>query len=66
MAKEKGQKDKRRSTKHTYKTDDRVTRTSLITGVNYLMTVAYYNTGIRNGIEHNLNLYLNNLWVVTV
>jgi hypothetical protein len=29
--KEKGQKDKQRSTKHTYKTQDRVTRTPLIT-----------------------------------
>ena len=28
--KEKGQKDKQRSTKHTYKTKDRVTRTPLI------------------------------------
>jgi hypothetical protein len=32
--KEKGQKDKHRSTKHTYKTKDRVTRTSLKPGVN--------------------------------
>jgi len=31
--KEKVQKDKQRSTKHTYKTKDRVTRTSLKTGV---------------------------------
>ena len=30
--KEKGQKDKQRSTKHTYKTNDRVTRTPLKTG----------------------------------
>ena len=30
----KGQKDKQRSTKHTYKTKDRVTRTPLKTGVN--------------------------------
>ena len=30
--KEKGQKDKQRSTKHTYKTKDRVTRTPLKTG----------------------------------
>ena len=29
---EKGQKDKQLSTKHTYKTRDRVTRTTLITG----------------------------------
>jgi hypothetical protein len=29
---EKGQKDKQRSTKHTYKTKDRVTRTALKTG----------------------------------
>jgi len=35
MAKiKKGQKDKQRSTKHTYKTKDRVTRTPLKTGVN--------------------------------
>ena len=32
MAKEKVQKDKQRSTKHTYKTKDRVTRTLLKTG----------------------------------
>jgi hypothetical protein len=32
--KEKVQKDKQRSTKHTYKTKDRVTRTPLITGMN--------------------------------
>ena len=32
--KEKVQKDKQRSTKHTYKTKDRVTRTPLKTGVN--------------------------------
>jgi hypothetical protein len=31
--KEKVQKDKQRSTKHTYKTKDRVTRTPLKTGV---------------------------------
>ena len=30
--KEKGKKDKQRSTKHTYKTKDRVTRTPLKTG----------------------------------
>jgi len=32
--KEKAQKDKQRSTKHTYKTKDRVTRTPLKPGVN--------------------------------
>jgi hypothetical protein len=32
--KEKAQKDKQRSTKHTHKTKDRVTRTLLKTGVN--------------------------------
>ena len=32
--KEKAQKDKQRSTKHTYKTRDQVTRTPLKTGVN--------------------------------
>ena len=31
---ENGQKDKQRSTKHTHKTKDRVTRTPLKTGVN--------------------------------
>jgi len=31
--KEKGQKDKQRSTKHPHKTKDRVTRTSIKTGV---------------------------------
>jgi hypothetical protein len=34
MAKRKVQKDKQRSTKHTYKTKDRVTRTPLKLGVN--------------------------------
>jgi len=34
MAKEKVQKNKQRSTKHIYKTKDRVTRTPLKTGVN--------------------------------
>jgi hypothetical protein len=33
MAKQKVQKDKQRSTKHTYQTKDRVTRTPLKTGV---------------------------------
>jgi len=32
MSKEKGQKDKQRSTKHTYKTKDRVPRTPTKTG----------------------------------
>jgi hypothetical protein len=32
MQKKKNQKDKQRSTKHTYKTKDRVTRTPLKTG----------------------------------
>ena len=32
--KKKGQKDKQRSTKHTYKTKDRVTRTPLKPGMN--------------------------------
>jgi len=34
MAKEKVQKDKQRSTKHTYITKDRVTRTPLKPGMN--------------------------------
>jgi len=34
MAKRKRTKDKQRSTKHTHKTKDRVTRTSLKTGMN--------------------------------
>ena len=34
MTKRKVQKDKQRSTKHTYKAKDRVTRTLLITGMN--------------------------------
>ena len=34
MEKEKGQKDKQRSTKHTHKTKDRVTRTPLKPGMN--------------------------------
>ena len=34
MAKEKVQKDKQRSTKHTHKNKDRVTRTPLKPGVN--------------------------------
>jgi hypothetical protein len=34
MAKGKGPKDKQRSTKHTHKTKDRVTRTPLKPGVN--------------------------------
>jgi len=34
MVKRKSTKDKQRSTKHTYKTKDRVTRTPLKTGVN--------------------------------
>jgi hypothetical protein len=34
MAKEKVQKDKQRSTKHTYKTSDRVTRTPIKPGLN--------------------------------
>jgi hypothetical protein len=33
MPKEKVQKDKQRSTKHTYKTKDRVTRTPLKPGI---------------------------------
>ena len=37
MAKEKVQKDKQRSTKHTHKTKDRVTRTPLKTGQNMSM-----------------------------
>jgi len=32
MGKRKGTKDKQRSTKHTYKTKDRITRTPLKTG----------------------------------
>ena len=39
MAKRKGQKDNQRSTKHTHKTKDRVTRTSLKTGVNKQTTL---------------------------
>jgi hypothetical protein len=34
MAKRKLQKERKRSTKHTHKTEDRVTRTPLKTGVN--------------------------------
>jgi len=33
MAKRKGQKDKQRATKHTYKTKDRVTQTPLKLGM---------------------------------
>jgi hypothetical protein len=39
--KEKVQKDKQRSTKHTHKTQDRVTRTPLITGASSLAGTAY-------------------------
>jgi hypothetical protein len=43
--KEKVQKDKQRSTKHTYKTRDRVTRTPLKTGVFYLVfCVVFYRS----------------------
>jgi len=34
LAKEKEQKDKQRSTKHTHKSKDRITRTPLKTGMN--------------------------------
>jgi hypothetical protein len=34
LPKEKGQKDKQRSTKHTYKTKDRVTRTPHVLNIN--------------------------------
>jgi hypothetical protein len=42
--KEKVQKDKQRSTKHTYKTNDRVTRTQLKTGVELILFYTFnYN-----------------------
>ena len=54
MAKRKSTKDKQRSTKHTYKTKDRVTRTPLIPGV---------NSGVPEGLEvpapHRVNLVKN-------
>jgi hypothetical protein len=37
-----GQKDKQRSTKHTYKTKDRVTRTRLKTGIVPYLNFKYY------------------------
>ena len=39
--KEKGQKDKQRSTKHTHKTKDRVTRTPLTIGGEIRRTIVY-------------------------
>ena len=45
LPKEKAQKDKQRSTKHTHKTKDRVTRTSLKLGV---------NSGARKGRQFQL------------
>jgi hypothetical protein len=41
--KEKLQKDKQRSTKHTYKTKDGVTRTSLKTGAEMLLSILFYS-----------------------
>ena len=40
--KEKGQKDKQRSTKHTHKTKDQVTRTPLKTGCELIKTHIYF------------------------
>jgi hypothetical protein len=42
MLKEKGQKDNQRSTKHTYKSKDRVTQTPLNTGDK--LKIYIYNT----------------------
>ena len=41
--KEKLQKDKQRSTKHTYKTKDGVTRTSLKTGAEMFLSILFYS-----------------------
>jgi hypothetical protein len=50
--KEKGQKDKQRSTKHTYKTKDRVTRTPLKTAKP--STVPQFTDIVFNSIVHLL------------
>jgi len=41
--KEKGQKDKQRSTKHTHKAKDEVTRTPLNPGVNLVLANLFWN-----------------------
>jgi len=43
MAKKKEQKDKQRSTKHAYQTKDRVTRTPLKSGGEYVLIIFHYN-----------------------
>jgi hypothetical protein len=58
--KEKVQKDKQRLTKHTYKTNDRVTRTPLKTGVNSGapegLAVPSYDTNYNRHIEKSLKI----------
>jgi hypothetical protein len=46
MAKRKGTNDKQRSTKHTHKTKDRVTRTPLKTGDNAFIGVLHFTATV--------------------
>jgi hypothetical protein len=50
---EKGQKDKQRSTKHTHKTKDRVTRTPLKTGDESRSLMFACNRENHNGVFYN-------------
>ena len=50
--KEKVQKDKKRSTKHTHKTDDRVTRTPLRAGAVLRCSEWVCRSGSTRGIRH--------------
>ena len=56
--KEKVQKDKQRSTKHTYKTKDRVTRTSLKTGGELVCSGRVSSSCSTSG-THRVNLVTN-------
>ena len=61
--KEKVKKDKQRFTKHTHKTKDRVTRTSLKTaGVNSGRVSSSYSTSGTRRVNLHTNLVINHEW----
>jgi hypothetical protein len=62
-SKEKGQKGKQRSTKHTHKTKDRVTRTPLKTGSEFRCSERVSSSCSTSG-THCINLIDSNCWVL--
>jgi hypothetical protein len=66
MAKEKVQKDKQRSIKHTHKTKDRITRTPVKLGGGELRCSGRVGSSCSTSGTHRVNLVTNPSYIITL